>query len=90
MELESFYNPNKELEFQIQLGGELCPEYPVKSISESFSILKQTLNLPDWGAHSVGIDCKQYQVVNLFLPCLLKRCQKLVGVGPTRKQFKSY
>ena len=60
MELESLYNPNKELEFQIQLGGKLYPEYPVKSISESFSILKQTLNLPDWGLHSVGIDFKQY------------------------------
>ena len=60
MELESFYNPNKELEFQIQLGGKLYPEYPVKSISEAFCILKQTLNLPDWGLHSVGIDFKQY------------------------------
>ena len=36
------------------------PEYPVKSLSEAFCILKQTLNLPDWGLHSVGIDYKQY------------------------------
>jgi len=54
------YNPDKELEFQIQLGGKLYPEYPVKSISEAFCILKQTLNLPDWGLHSVGIDYTQY------------------------------
>ena len=32
----------------------------MKSISEAFSILKQTLNLPDWGLHSVGIDYHQY------------------------------
>ena len=50
------YDPDKELEFQIQLGGKLYPEYPVRSISEAFCILKQTLNLPDWGLHSVGID----------------------------------
>ena len=54
------YNPDKELEFQIQLGGKLYPEYPVKSVSEAFCILKQTLNLPDWGLHSVGIDYKLY------------------------------
>ena len=60
MELETAYKPDKELEFQIQLGGKLYPEYPVKSVSETFCILKQTLNLPDWGLHSVGIDFKQY------------------------------
>ena len=54
------FNPEKELEFQIQLGGKLYPEYPVKSISEAFCILKQTLNLPDWGLHSVGVDYHQY------------------------------
>ena len=54
-----YYNPVQELEFQIQLGGKLYPEYPCKSISECFTILKQTLNLPDWGLHSVVIDYKQ-------------------------------
>jgi hypothetical protein len=60
MEADALYNPDKELEFQIQLGGKLYPEYQVKSISEAFCILKQTLNLPDWGLHSVGIDYRQY------------------------------
>ena len=61
-----YYNPVQELEFQIQLGGKLYPEYPCKSISECFTILKQTLNLPDWGLHSVGIDYKQY-ISNKFI-----------------------
>jgi len=60
------YNKNYEMEFQIQLGPKLYPEYPVRSISECFSILKQTLNLPDWGLHSVGIDFKQY-INNKFI-----------------------
>jgi hypothetical protein len=54
------YSTPLELEFQIQLGSKLYPEYPVRSVSECFSILKQTLNLPDWGLHSVGIDFHQY------------------------------
>ena len=60
MELDNAYNSDKELEFQIQLGGKLYPEYPCRSISEAFSILKQTMNLPDWGLHSVGIDFRQF------------------------------
>jgi hypothetical protein len=60
MDLGNTYRSHLELEFQIQLGSKLYPEYPVRSVSECFSILKQTLNLPDWGLHSVGIDFKQY------------------------------
>ena len=60
MEVDNAYNSVKELEFQIQLGGKLYPEYPCRSISEAFRILKQTMNLPDWGLHSVGIDFDQY------------------------------
>ena len=58
--LASIYNQKFELEFQIQLGGKLYPEYPVKSINECFSILKQTLNLPDHHQHSIGIEFKDY------------------------------
>ena len=60
------YNPDQELEFQIQLGGKLYPEYLCKYISECFTILKQTLNLPDWGLHGVGIDYPQY-ISNKFI-----------------------
>ncbi len=60
------YNKGYELEFQIQLGGKLYPEYPCRSISECFTILKETLNLPDWGLHSIGVDYKQY-INNKFI-----------------------
>ena len=60
MDQGNVYSTAHELEFQIQLGSKLYPEYPVRSVSECFSILKQTLNLPDWGLHSVGIDFQQY------------------------------
>ena len=60
------HNSSQELEFQIQIGSKLFPEYPVRSISECFSILKQTLNLPEYHMHSVGIDYKQY-ISNRFI-----------------------
>ena len=60
------HNPMQELEFQIQIGSKLFPEYPVRSISECFSILKQTLNMPEYHMHSVGIDYKAY-ISNKFI-----------------------
>ena len=60
------HNPTQELEFQIQIGSKLFPEYPVRSISECFSILKQTLNMPEYHMHSVGIDYKAY-ISNKFI-----------------------
>jgi len=58
--ISSIYVPTLDLEFQIQLGSKLYPEYPVRSISECFTILKQTLNLPDDHLHAIGIDFRQY------------------------------
>ena len=58
--LGQVYVQGLDLEFQIQLGSKLYPEYPVCSVSECFSILKQSLNLPDEHLHSVGIDFRQY------------------------------
>ena len=54
------YNSNYELEFQLQIGSKLIPEYPVASITECFYHLKKTLNLPEHHQHSVGIKYKNY------------------------------
>ena len=36
MAWETAYNPDNELELQIQIGSKLFPEYPIKSNSEAF------------------------------------------------------
>ena len=41
------YDNDYDLQFQVQLGSVLYPEYPVRSITECFKILRQTLHLPD-------------------------------------------
>jgi hypothetical protein len=60
------YNPAYELEFQVQLGGKLYPEYPCRSVNECFKILKETLNLPEKYQHSVGITFDEY-IRNKFI-----------------------
>jgi hypothetical protein len=60
------YDPAQELEFQIQLGGKLYPEYPCRSVNECFSILKETLNLPERYQHSLSIKFDEY-IRNKFI-----------------------
>ena len=54
------FDPGYNLQFQIQLGSTLYPEYPVRSISEAFKILRQTLNLPEYHQHSLSVNFNDY------------------------------
>ncbi len=54
------YDKRYELEFQLQLGSKLIPEYSCNSISECFYHLRKSLNLPDHHQHSIGIRYKNY------------------------------
>ena len=49
------YDPNFELEWQIQIGSKFWPSYPVRSTAESFTHLLKTLNYPDKYQHSTNI-----------------------------------
>ena len=60
-EAEGIYDVNKDLEFQIQLGSKLYPEYPCNSLTQFFYHLRKALNLPVFHQHSISIDFKQYR-----------------------------
>ena len=55
------YDKNKDLEFQIQLGSKLYPEYPCNSITQCFYHLRKALNLPMFHQHSMNINFRQYR-----------------------------
>ena len=50
------YDPNFELEWQIQIGSKFYPSYPVRSTAEAFSHFLKTLNYPDKYQHSSVIN----------------------------------
>ena len=54
------YDPGYELEYQIQLGAKLYPEYPVRSLSEAFAQLRKTVGL-NYGHHAVDLNAHQYR-----------------------------
>ena len=58
---EGIYDKNKDLEFQIQLGSKMYPEYPCNSITQCFYHLRKALNLPMFHQHSMNINFKQYR-----------------------------
>ena len=58
---EGIYDKDKDLEFQIQLGSKLYPEYPCNSITQCFYHIRKALNLPMFHQHSMNINFKQYR-----------------------------
>ena len=50
------YDPNFELEWQIQIGSKFYPSYPVRSTAEAFTHFLKTLNYPDKYQHSSNIN----------------------------------
>ena len=61
MHTSTNYDPDKELQIQLQLGSKLIPEYPCQSLSECFYHLKKSLNLIEHHQHSIGIQLKHYR-----------------------------
>jgi hypothetical protein len=55
------YNIDHELEYQIQIGSHLYPEYPVQSLAESFAKLKQCIYGSDNHFHAVSIKPSEYR-----------------------------
>ena len=66
-EVNGSYNPDLDLEFSIQLGSKLYPEYPCKSITECFFHLRKALNLPTFHQHSISSQWLEYKESQLSL-----------------------
>ncbi len=55
------YNEAKEMEIHVQIGSKLFPEYPIRSVSESFSQLRKTMGIHQSPFHSLDVDGPQYR-----------------------------
>ena len=80
------YDSTSELEYQIQIGSKLYPEYPVKSLSEAFSKLKQCVYGADNTFHSISFTAKQYRQDAFIIGI---DTEKVPGAGFTGLNTKS-
>ena len=76
------YDPGFELEYQIQLGAKLYPEYPVRSLSEAFAQLRKTVGL-NYGHHAIAITPLQYRHDKFIVAVDMEKSVKWGSLGKT-------
>ena len=59
--MQGAYNFSQELEFQVQIGSKMYPEYPCRSLSQAFYELKKALGIASSAYHSISPTRGQYQ-----------------------------
>ena len=74
------YTPGYELEWQIQIGSRLYPEYSVRSIAESWYQLQKCLGILNSSFHSIDINHKEYRHFKYIIGLDL---EKVLGSGFT-------
>ena len=55
------YQYSKELQWQIQIGSKMFPEYPARSLAETFYQLKKALGIHGSAFHSISVTPEQYR-----------------------------
>ena len=80
------YDKGYELEYQIQVGSKLFPEYPVRSLSESFAQLKKCLGILGSNFHSVSISPAQYRNNRFIIGCDTEKALQAGFTGLNTRQ----
>ena len=55
------YDRAKELEFQMQIAYKLFPEYPIRSLAETYYQLKKCLGIQTSTFHSIDVSERDYR-----------------------------
>ena len=63
------YNFNNELEFQVQIGSKMYPEYPRRRLSQAFYELKKALGIASSAYHSISPTRVQYSGDHFLIGC---------------------
>ena len=58
--MQGTHNFNQELEFQVQIGSKMYPEYPCMSLPQAFYELKKALGIASSAYHSISPTRGQY------------------------------
>ena len=55
------YDKDRELEIQLQIGAKLFPQYPIRSVAETFAQLKKSVGILGSNFHSMSMSPMQYR-----------------------------
>ena len=70
-------NYSLEMEYQIQIGSKMFPEYPVRSINQAFYELKKALGIASSSFHSISPTRYQYQNDHFIIAVDTEKLSKL-------------
>ena len=72
--------PNGEIEFQLQIGSKLFPEYPIRSHAEAYYQLQKTLGVQASAVHDFDISAVEYRDFKFILGT---DCERILDAGST-------
>lgn len=86
-ECNYFYHPmrggyrfDREIEFQIQIGSKLMPEYPIRSLAEAFSHLRKALGILSSSFPTLNMTVRKYSHNQFFIGI---DTEKVISAGYT-------
>ena len=74
--MNATYNKDAEVEFQLQLGSAVYPQYPIRSLAEAFYSLRKTLGITNSGSVNIS---KRFFMHNKFV--LATDLENLLGAS---------
>ena len=63
----NLYDSSKSVQFQLQIGSKLYPEYPMWSTQEAFYQLRKTLGVHATSFHSIDISSQEYNTTKYIV-----------------------
>ena len=64
---QSLYDSSKGVQFQLQIGSKLYPEYPIWSTQEAFYQLRKTLGVHATSFHHIDISAQEYNTTKYIV-----------------------
>ena len=80
------YDNNYEMEYQMQIGSKMFPEYPCRSVNQAFYELKKALGIASSSFHSISPTRYQYQNDHFILAV---DTEKIIEAGFTGLNTKA-
>ena len=80
------YDASKEVQWQVQIGSKLFPEYPCRSLAQSFFELKKALGIASSSFHSISPTTQQYLTEHF---CVGVDTEKILEAGFTGLNTRS-
>ena len=72
------YDAKREIEYQLQVGSKMFPEYPCRSLAHAYFELRKSLGIASSSFHSISINRYKYMATHFIMGV---DCEKIIEAG---------